>query len=207
MDQGQAIVFAALIAAVSTVVGVWIGGRIGGSAAKEAARVAGDATREAARLAQEEARADRADAALAREEAREDARTARFVDQKRQLLTEFWTACDRHKREVEAQVAWRRWAMTGHGGDDPGVGSTEPARQAFLALTLVSAHDLIVAAEELYSATVRLGSEHAYVATERGLYEVDETSWLRDFNVWGEAAAHFENAARSDLRGEGASDA
>lgn len=202
IDQGLAIVLAALIAAAGTFLGVWIGGRISARAASDAAKVAGDATREAARLAQEESQADRAESARSRQEAREDARRARFADQKRELLTAFWSTCDGHKREVESQVVWRAWAMTGHGGDDPGVGSTEPARQAFLALTLVATQDVVIASEGLYNATVKLGAEHAYRATERGVYEVDQDAWRRDLNAWSEAAAAFENAARADLRDE-----
>ena len=189
-----------VLVALAGLGGVVIGGRISASASREAARIAAEAAHETAAVAQHEAEADRADAATARQEAREDARQARFADQKRLVYTDLWIACDRHKREVEAQVAWRREVAIGQGGEDPGIGPSEPARLAFLALTLLAPFNVVAAAEALYHSTTVLGARHADVRREgNAISEPDEPGWLRDLNAWSEAAAAFENEATRDL--------
>jgi hypothetical protein len=150
-----------------------------------------------------EARSDRAEAATAREEARADARQARVFDRKADLYSNLWLECDKHKRQVEAQVAWRRDWRNGKKGKDPGIGSSEPARLAYLALTLLTTIDVSEAAQRLYDATTLLGGHHAYVAKEgHPMPAPDEDLWLSDFNAWNQAAADFENAANADLQGE-----
>ncbi len=79
MDQGVAIVIAAVFGALGTVAGVFLGGRISASSAAAAAKVAADATTEAAHLAQAVAEADREEARSERRRAtsKEAARAAR----------------------------------------------------------------------------------------------------------------------------------
>jgi hypothetical protein len=200
IDWSNATVQGAWLAAVIALTGVVVAAIAGFLGAIFGARVGAGAARHAADVAREQAEKDRADAAEARREAADAERSARFRDQKRELLTELYVTCDKRKREVESQVQWRRDVANGRGGEDPGVGSTEPARRAYLAVSLLTNYEATAAAGELYSRTVALGASHSYRAAEaQPVGRPDEERWIADLNAWSSAVADFINEASSDL--------
>lgn len=195
IDWTNATVQGAWVAGVFAIVGVLIG--VGGTLV--GTRAGTSAAKEATRVAQEQGEKDREDAATARREAAEAERFARFRDEKRELYTALWIACDHHMRDVEAQVQWRREMVNGKGGQDPGIGSTEPARRANLALFMLADVEPSLAAGVLYSRTVALGANHAYVPNGQRVPAPDEGLWTFDFNAWNAAAADYQNAVSADL--------
>jgi hypothetical protein len=152
-----------------------------------------------ARMNRTESKVNREDAAQARDQAREDARQARHLDRKVALYTDLWLDSDRHKREVAAQISWRRDPSK---GQDPGIGSSESAYRAYFAVRLLAPSDVVDAAFGLYLATEVLGEHHAYVAREGEPPAVpDENLWKEDLAAWARAARKFEQAAAQDLLG------
>ena len=94
MDQGLAIVLAAVIAlggVVVGLVGVMIGGRISAGAAREAAKIAADAAHESSVAAWATANDDR-----------DEARAARFADRVRELAAQMLATADRFATAAEA---------------------------------------------------------------------------------------------------------
>jgi hypothetical protein len=137
MDVSDPTVQAAFIAGITAVLAGLIGGWVGGYYATRATRMNLD------------------DAAKARAEAREEGRQQRFADERRRLLTDLWIACQQHKREVEAQVDIRRGVDDGMSPAEwVRVQSIEPARQAYLALGLLSKAEVIAHARALLDAAV-----------------------------------------------------
>jgi hypothetical protein len=185
MNFSDPTVQAALIVGVTAVAAGLIGGWVGGRAATNATRLNID------------------DAAKARAEAREEARLQRYADQRRQLLTDLWIACDRHKQEVEAQVEARRKVDEGQTPTGwPGVNSVEPARQTYLALTLLVGPEVGVRAAALLAATDALSVNHAQIEGQtRAFYAVDDDGWGRDLAAWTDASLRYAEWASENLQG------
>jgi hypothetical protein len=100
MDQGWAIVLAALITLAGVVLvavvglgGVVVGGRISGNAARDTAKSSADAARESAAIAKETADADR-----------EEARAALFADRVRELASQLLDDARRYMTSCDAAV-------------------------------------------------------------------------------------------------------
>ena len=125
-------------------------------------------------------------------------RRDRLLEARRALYAELWIACDYHKREVEAQVNWRLSSGAFRGDKDPGIGSSEPARRAYIAVTLVSRGNVVKLAEVFYGATARLGRDFAYQA---GAYPapLDKVAWEQALHDWEAAAEAFHAAAGEDV--------
>jgi len=121
------------------------------------------------------------------------------LDARRAAYADLWTACDVHRREVEAQVTWRRDRAFRSTGDDPGIGSSEPARRALIAIQLVSRDDVVKAAAGLYSATVSLGARFHYDAKDPFPTPLDVPAWNQALKSRDEAAGAFQAIAAKDV--------
>ncbi len=108
MDQGWAIVLAAVGAALAGLFGVLLGGKISANTARDTAKTAADAARESARVSAEAAlEAARAVQAEAQSD-REDARQARFADRIRELAVSLSHGADAAILGVQNEVGERQ---------------------------------------------------------------------------------------------------
>lgn len=125
----------------------------------------------------------------------------RFTERKQVLYTDLWIAADRHKREVEAQLAWRRDQAAGVPGEDPGVGDTEPARMALKALELLAPPVVVARATDFYGLTATLGA--MFVSGDPSIVQSSNLDAIwRDVELaWRAEADTFLDAARADLAG------
>jgi hypothetical protein len=136
VDPGAAVVLAAVI----NIVGVLAAGLIAARVASASQDRTVSATRQIA------------------EDDRRAARVARVHEDLRQLAARLYADADRHVRQREAQ--WAGWANAFAGKTSPDeiptVDSTEPIREAMLALDLVAHPFVGLAADALYGVSVRL---------------------------------------------------
>jgi hypothetical protein len=190
MDQGLAIVLAAVIAVGGVAVGligVVIGGRISAGAAREAAKVAADATHEATVMATGSAREDR-----------DEARAARFADRVRELAGRLLAAADPFFSEYSKAMVDAH--VDGNAAPMPQI----PQR----VLESRQELQLIVRTPATYKAVWQLGEclewmaqgygpEHAVLGSPK--YE-EAWQWFRkqDRDYWA-ARQTFEDAIRAEL--------
>jgi hypothetical protein len=127
----------------------------------------------------------------------------RFTDSKQALYVEMWIACDRHRREVAARVAWLDEKALEIEGARPQVNPTEPARLALKAIELLAPAQVATAAASLYQANVELDgliwwdpNYHAGPPDE----PIPRAQWARASEDWQIAADAFLAAAKEDLR-------
>src|SRR5205814_823816 len=94
---------------------------------------------------------------------------------------------------------WRLSSGAFRGDKDPGIGSSEPARRAFIAVTLVSRPDVAHRAEALYGATVPLGRDFAYQSRGGMPAPFQKEPWEQALRDWEAAAQAFHEEAARDL--------
>jgi hypothetical protein len=174
MDQGLAIVLAAVITVGGVavgLVGVLVGGRISAGASRDAAKIAADAAREAALTAKAASDADR-----------EAARAAQFAERLCDLGARMLDISDRWVREIEsAHVRGRR--------------QNRDATSAWEVYRKVSQElRLLVRLEETYSALISLINRTDYLSLAAG----DDT-WDISLAQQRASRARFEDAIRAEL--------
>jgi hypothetical protein len=176
MDQGVAIVLAAVVTAVvaglAGLGGVVLGGRISANAAREAAKIGADAAREAAHVAKAAADADR-----------EAARAAQFADRLSDLGSRMLNLSDRWVRAVEFV---REDGSADLSGDSH-----------LLDEFMVVSHELrlLVRLEETYSALISLIDTTDYLSQAAG----DERQWTPSIAQQQVSRMRFEDAIRAEL--------